>query len=504
MLSQSRTTVSGKCLARSVAIGVATTAAFGCAEVPTSARLSPHSLPALTDAGGGSSLFSNAVKYRDAGAKPATGRSGSASIESRALLGKDGVTLVELTTGILDDPGTPPGQIVKVQTKLFSPDNGKTVTTNDKVVDGKGYWSESYAGLLRNGTVQTQANVRGIDPERTDVVTTTNLVKLRPDVAALQVSGPARAYTGTLVEFVALIAEHNRDVGARAACVLFVDDAEVARGSGIWVDAGSSVSCAFRTTFATTGTKTVRVDVSGVTPGDWDPANNSASTTIEVVDPSVPLSYSAAAYHYKYSYSYQYSWAYTGGDFGNSTEVGKRDESGAYVSAWTPSALQLPLASASFSMSRDGSPFRSIIASDIYYFDDGYGGTCFSTGTNGISIYGCAYSWGQANIVGHVYGGHVAYFVKGFDNRNGSWSYNYEYIDGEGPFDIGKTVALDLRVADATGTTYTATPEILIQPEPISLDYEQSSCYEDFFYRFKSCTDFSRKGTQWYGSAFKE
>ncbi len=504
MFPQSRTTASGKRFTRSVAIAVGATAAFGCAEVPTSARISPHLLPTLSDVGGGSSLFSNAVKYRDAGAKPATGRSGSASIESRALLGRDGVTLVELTTGVLDGSGTPPGQIVKVQTKLFSPDNGKTVTTNDKVVDGRGYWSESYAGLLRNGTVQTQANVRGIDPERTDVVTTTNLVKLRPDVAALQVSGPPRAYTGTLVEFVALIAEHNRDVGARAECALFVDGAEIARGSGIWVDAGSSVSCAVRTTFATTGTKTVRVDVAGVTPGDWDTGNNSTSTTIEVVDPSVPLSYSAAAYHNKYSYSNRYSWAYTGGDFGNYTDVGTRDESGAYVSAWTWNALQFPIASASFSMSRDGSLFKSYVASDVYYYDydNGYGReTCFYAVANGISISGCVYGGGGTSIWANIYGGHVTYFVKGFDNRNGFWSYNDDYIYDGGPFDIGKTVALDLRVADATGTTYTATPEMSIQS--ISLDYDFSGCYEDLFYRFKSCTDYSRKGIQQYGSAFK-
>lgn len=53
-------------------------------------------------------LVSNGIKYRVNGLQPATGRSGSASLTARALLGKDGTTLVEATTGELDSAATPP------------------------------------------------------------------------------------------------------------------------------------------------------------------------------------------------------------------------------------------------------------------------------------------------------------------------------------------------------------------------------------------------------------
>jgi hypothetical protein len=56
----------------------------------------------------------------------------------------------------------------------------------------------------------------------------------------------------------------------------------VDRAEGIWVDAGDSVSCAFTHTFAG-GTHQARVDVGDVNPGDWDPANNSAVTSIAIV-----------------------------------------------------------------------------------------------------------------------------------------------------------------------------------------------------------------------------
>ena len=44
-------------------------------------------------------LLPNVRRYMEKGLKPATGRSGSASMTARALLGKDGATTVEMTTG---------------------------------------------------------------------------------------------------------------------------------------------------------------------------------------------------------------------------------------------------------------------------------------------------------------------------------------------------------------------------------------------------------------------
>ena len=63
--------------------------------------------------------FHNAVKYRDAGVKPATGRSGSAAIEVRALRGRS-ETSIEVTTGHFDPAAAPAGKLDKVQVKLFA------------------------------------------------------------------------------------------------------------------------------------------------------------------------------------------------------------------------------------------------------------------------------------------------------------------------------------------------------------------------------------------------
>src|SRR5437763_14317786 len=61
----------------------------------------------------------NAKHYRESGVGNATGRSGSAHMTARALLGKDGNTTLEVTTGVLDSGAIPPGSFAKVQFKPF-------------------------------------------------------------------------------------------------------------------------------------------------------------------------------------------------------------------------------------------------------------------------------------------------------------------------------------------------------------------------------------------------
>ncbi|HEX8290608.1 MAG TPA: hypothetical protein VF570_02555, partial [Pyrinomonadaceae bacterium] len=87
-------------------------------------------------------LISNAKKYRDAGLPAATGRSGSASLTARALLGKDGRTSVELTTGALDSATPAPGRIVKAQLKPLGS-------------NGEAAYARNFSGLAGGGTFNT-------------------------------------------------------------------------------------------------------------------------------------------------------------------------------------------------------------------------------------------------------------------------------------------------------------------------------------------------------------
>lgn len=112
-------------------------------------------------------FYPNSQKYREMGAKPAIGRSGSASIQARALLDAAGMTEIEISTGQLDSDGAP-GNISKVQLKLSG---SGTWTRNFNNLRQGGYVNLFQSGLLRGQSLQIQTNVTGIDPRRTDVVT---------------------------------------------------------------------------------------------------------------------------------------------------------------------------------------------------------------------------------------------------------------------------------------------------------------------------------------------
>jgi len=146
-------------------------------------------------------LHRNSQKYSDAGARPATGRSGSASLQARALLGSDGVAHVEASTGDLD-AATAPGTIRKMQVKLLSP-TGKPTATQNYEGRGSGRWSMDMPQLGENARIQLQANVGGIDGNRNDVVTVTTQVKRLPDVAVDGIAAPGRALAGFPVNVVA-------------------------------------------------------------------------------------------------------------------------------------------------------------------------------------------------------------------------------------------------------------------------------------------------------------
>lgn len=261
--------------------------ASACSDQPFDASppASPPGAAASLSDSGEPPLISNAVKYRERGAKPGTGRSGSATLTARALLGKDGATSLEVTTGELDTSAPAPGTLARVQVKQFSPegDSLRTLyyTFNYNNPQPGGYAAYVYRGLTRGVELQVQANVRDIDPLRTDVVTVTETVHLRPDLR-VALSSPQTARVGTPVDITAVVYEGNGDVGARANCVLYADGAEVDRANGIWVDAGDAVSCAFTHTFQATGTKQLRVALEGVAPGDFEPANNTAARTIQI------------------------------------------------------------------------------------------------------------------------------------------------------------------------------------------------------------------------------
>ncbi|HET7230723.1 MAG TPA: hypothetical protein VFJ16_12015 [Longimicrobium sp.] len=297
---------------------------------------------AIVTAASGPRFISNAVKYRDAGARPSTGRSGSSTLAARALLGMDGATQLEVTTGSFDPPaaGNP---LSKVQVKQLDAGGVVLRTTNYNNLPGGGTASFTYTGLARGQKLQVQANVA--EPKRNAVVTVTESVHLRPDLRVL-LNTPSDATVNVPVTLLATVSEGNGDVGARTDCVLYVDGVQVDRAAAIWVDAGDQVTCAFLYTFATEGDKQLRVAAEAVNPADFDPSNNSAAGTIHVgTGHDREFSYYASAEDYREE-SVQLDSAWSIYDDGRRTlneqrlTTTTRTQNG-QINGWTPHGLSM-------------------------------------------------------------------------------------------------------------------------------------------------------------------
>ncbi len=274
-------------LPRTLALALFLGAAAACADVPTASRPAPGarhdgSAPATTLHR--PSLIANHVKYRDAGYHPASGRAGSSSLYLQALLGHDGQTEVQVAT--IDwafISGWAPGELGQLQVKAFAPDGrvlGTRVHTSE--LTGGGLATLSYGGMARGTTLQAQAAVRGIDPHRTDVPVVTGQVRLRPNLAVKGITAPERVRVGAVLTVSATVAETNGDLGEFSDCLLYVDGQQADYARWIWVDAGDAVTCVFFAGFLSEGRHQLEVRLSSGSPRDDDPADNAASTEVEV------------------------------------------------------------------------------------------------------------------------------------------------------------------------------------------------------------------------------
>jgi hypothetical protein len=243
--------------------------------------LAPFNIARSQTANSKPQLLPNGKRYLEKGLKPATGRSGSASLTTRALLSKDGTTTVEMTTGGLDGGETRPGNINKTQLKPLDENGNALYARNYTGLQG-GYFMTTVNDLHRGQQLQAQANINGVETGRTNVVTVVETVKLRPNLAAMDLSAPAKGAPGSPINISVVVREVNGDAGATANVILYADGVAVDRANNVWVDAGGTVSCVFTHKFTSAGTKQLEVKVEGATPGDYDVSNNAVTGSVQI------------------------------------------------------------------------------------------------------------------------------------------------------------------------------------------------------------------------------
>jgi hypothetical protein len=224
-------------------------------------------------------------KYADTGLPHATGRSGSATLAAHAVVGSDGVTHLRVTSGSIHHPGQARGELAKVQVKVWSPDGEMLLTDNfQRPADGPTA-EFRFPGIPPGSRFQVQANVRGIDGRRTDVVTVTETGRLGPAFSTT-IHLPNAAVVNVPTVITATVREINGQSGGTTACVLYVDGREVDRVDDVWLDAGDEVSCAFTYTFTSPGKHDVRVELGGEAAGAGLLPTPSSSGVVDAADPN--------------------------------------------------------------------------------------------------------------------------------------------------------------------------------------------------------------------------
>ena len=445
-----------------------------------------------------SALHSNDTQYRPQTMPYQSNRSGSATLTSRALLSKNGSTELTVTSGKVNAQGAA-GSISKLQEKFLTGNKEVFATQNFNGLTGP-VQTRTFNGLQRHTYIQTQGNVGGIDPKRTDVVTIMERVNLRPDLAVVSVTAPDRSKPGQHFIVNANVKELNGDVGAYDNCVLYIDGSEAGRVNHQWVADGDMVTCAFEASIATAGSHTLEVRSESVNPGDWDTSNNSDSRPIEIVNPEIVLHGSMNAWDYSYRYIYYNDNTYTGTDgrdyryFSDNKTIQRSSQTYFYAygddqNGWeNVSAIDLTISSG-------GSEVAAIHADNLNagqctYVNNGaawlytclnagYYGTYANGGSYGTSAIYYSYAFGHDNW-------ECIYYGNCYDN---SWSYGpygSSSAGGSGTFS-GNDATMSLRVEGSAGT-------VLLGNASVSLDQWYSYWYNND--QPLQCED----GQGWWGS----
>ena len=239
------------------------------------------------------------------GARPTKTSVGNLTLRSRALLAKDGNTVVEVTTGPFDKSA--PGNISRVHLRAVDPsgrddDDDKDGKDRKDGKEGKelrfrreynhlrdgGYFASGpLPGLPHGQNLRIEAKAKGSAHRDEVEAKWRDVVLYRPDLVVTEIKAPSEARTNTTVDILAVVKEGMGDLAAHAQCALLVDGAQVDDAPDMPVNAGGATGCQLAATFTKTGMHTLTVRVQNVVPGDYDDRNNEMTTQILIQNPVV-------------------------------------------------------------------------------------------------------------------------------------------------------------------------------------------------------------------------
>jgi hypothetical protein len=451
--------------------------AGACTDAPTaspSAR-APGGRASLTSSSE-PALISNTVRYRDRGGRAARGRSGSAAVDALALLAKDGTTSLDFSSrhALYGWTG---GDIARAQVKALAPDGQhkwtRTLAQPEYGAPGTGTGQLHLRGLGPGDQLQLQAHVTGLDPHRTDVVTVAETVKRLPDVR-VRISAPAVVEAYAHVTIMALVSEHNGDMGANTACELYVDGQKTDHAYGVWVDAGDAVTCAMSWSPSTPASRSVEVRVRNLDIGEWEPADNVDTATVEVVAGTPTfrtdalfrqiISVDSSLFHHRWSDSQTGLAGELRSDFYSRTvdQWGRMD-------GWMPGEVPGPVG-VRVSMSTDGRVLHSAEWPEVGSY--GPWGWCTDL-WDGPALFAMCARGGSTTFEYSITGGAVTYhgleYSRIWDQLTGEDQFFYHWTYGDAwdaSIAFGSNLTFDVRMDTGEGEHVATRTLQLVATEP--------------------------------------
>jgi len=491
-------------------LAAATLALFAgaCTDTPTEgpALRAPGGVTARATTASGPALVSTSVRYRDRGGKPATGRSGNAVLNALALLDREGTTSLYLTTRHATEWWRN-GYIGRAQVKASSADGRHRFTRNlngfdggdpDVVVPFGTFPPElRFRGLGGGDRLRVQANVGGLDGERTDVVTVTESVKRLPELR-VEMAAPAQVETGTPVNILAVVSERNGDMGVYAVCSLYVAGELVDRADGVWIDAGDAVTCAMTWSFLNPGSYPLEVRVS-TDQREWDAGNNADSAVVTVHGES-PRFYTSASFTQTTgvdSMRLDQSWRDgSSGLAGESVQEEVNAYSQQYASMYAFMPAQIPGSlDVRASMSTGG---RVVTSAGFMQTSSGTDPLCVGEYDGRAMLYLCTFNYdgvGQTSINYSWFAGTVTYhsrqYSRMWDTLTGQdlsvYHWNYDYGWGDGLVPLGDDWSFEVKMG-SPGGEQVAAAALRLEPQAPEEHVEPYACttYEETYWNYTS------------------
>lgn len=260
------------------------------------------------------------------------GKTSSYDLALQALKGKDSITDLYVKITPKSNDITPPDILKKIQLKSYDLE-GKLIYTKNlfNVASSSEITDIKLNDVERYQSLETRIHVPNDQTADEEVLSGKTNVLLKPDLVVDKVQVPDKVKVNEPFSVTVNIKELNGDVGAKANVQILDDSNVLDTAERLVVNAGGQAQAAFMLTLAKAGTYALKVNITGVEPGDYTDSNNDTNFTIEAVENKKNVEYRS---HYDYTSDYEINWK---NQYDESHQKGSSETFGVYT--FTPDQI---------------------------------------------------------------------------------------------------------------------------------------------------------------------